>query len=473
MYPRPVPRAGWVKPRTDQSLADHIALGVLTRTFPPELVDAVIRDTGREQQRHRLLPSRLVVYYVLAMALFADASYEEVMRNLVEGLSWAAGWRQLWTVPTKPAIFQARTRIGVEPLQELFDRGCVPLSTTATPGAWYRSWRLMSIDGTTLDIADTPANVAEFSRPGSGRGEMSAYPQLRLVGLAECGTHAVTAVSMGACSVGEPTLAKDLVASLEPTMLVFADRGFTAFPLWSAMAATGAALCWRAKGNAVLPVLERLGDGSFLSEIVATDDKRSRQQVLGVRVIEYGMDDPGRPQAAATRYRLLTTILDSEAAPANELAALYAERWEFESVLDEVKTHQRGPRLVLRSKTPDGVRQEAYGYLCTHYAVRALMHAAADHDDIDPDRLSFTRSLRAARRSVRAGFGASSAALTVAFTTARTEIAHELLPQRRLRAAARVIKRKMSAFHVKRHEHRRWPQPQRLPGGAVRILAPP
>lgn len=471
-YSRNVPRQGWVKPQNDESLTDHIALGVLTRTYPPSLIDAVIRDTGCKQQRQRLLPSRLVVYYVLAMALFSDASYEEVMRNLVEGLSWAAGWRQRWSVPDKSAIFKARSRIGFKVIEELFRRGCVPLARPETPGAWYRNWRMMSIDGTTLDVADTPANHGEFGRPGTGRGERSAYPQLRLVGLAECGTHAVIAASMGSYDTGEATFAKDLAASLSPDMLVFADRGLLGFPLWSQMAATGAALCWRAKSIAVFPVHERLADGSFRSEIVASEDKHSRKSILPVRVIEYAVDDAGRPAAKGTRYRLVTTILDPEAAPAGELAVLYAERWEIESILDELKTHQRGPRVVLRSKTPDGVRQEAYGYLCTHYAIRALMHDAVDHDDTDPDRLSFTRSLRAARRSVRAGFGTATSALIVALATAVEEIRGEYLPPRRLRAAARVVKRKMSGFHVKRAEHRRWPQPTRPPADAVRILIP-
>jgi len=468
-----VPRAGWVKPQDDQRLSDHVALGVLTRTFPPELVDAVVRATGREQRRHRLLPARLVVYYVLAMTLFSQAGYEEVMRSLVEGLSWASGWQRRWSMPSKPAISLARTRLGVAPLAELFARGVVPLATAGTPGAFYRDRRLMSIDGTTLDLADTAGNVAEFGRPGTGRGEGSAFPQLRLLGLAESGTHAIVAAAMGACTVGEPTLARQLLGALGPGMLVLADRGFTAFPLWAAAAATGADLLWRAKNNAVLPVLERYDDGSFRSEIVASEDKRARANVLPVRVVEYTVDDPGRPQAEDNRYRLLTTIADPTAAPAAELAALYPDRWEFETALDELKTHQRGPRVVLRSKTPDGVRQEAYGYLCTHYAIRALMYTAATDHRVDPDRVSFTASLHAARRSVRAGLGTATRTLAVALTHTLAEISHRLLPPRRLRANPRVVKRKMSNYNVKRADHRAWPQPTRPPGQAVRVLAPP
>ncbi len=468
-----MPRAGWVKPETDQRLSDHVALGVLTRTFPPALVDAVLAETGRAEQRTRLLPARLVVYYVMAMALFSSASYEEVMRNLTEGLAWADDWRRESPVPSKSAIFQARARLGVPPLEGLFDRACVPLGTPDTPGAFYRSWRVVSVDGTTVDVADTEANAAAFGRAGTGRGEGSAFPQLRIVALGECGTHAIFAAAMASYDAGEVTLAKQLTGALRPGMLCLADRGFTAHPLFSAAAANGADLLWRAKGNAVLPVLERFPDGSFRSELVATPDKRTREQVTGVRVVEYAIDDPGRPQVEETRYRLITTILEPERAPAGELAALYAQRWEIESVFDELKTHQRGPKVVLRSKTPEGVRQEAYGYLCVHYAIRALMHAAGDDAGVDPDRISFTRSLRAARRSVRTQQGSAPQALAAALVTAIREICAELLPCRRLRAAARVVRRKMGNYAVKRTEHRTWPHPRLPVAEAIRILAPP
>ena len=457
----------------DQRLSDHVALGVLTRTFPPELVDAVVRETGREQQRSRLLPARLVTYYVMAMALFSQAGYEEVMRSLVEGLAWESGWRQRWKVPSQPAISQARARLGPEPLAQLFARACVPIAAPGSPGSFWRERRLVGLDGSTLDVADTPANASDFGRPGSGRGSgKGAFPQLRVVALAECGTHAMFAAAMGPYATGEATLARGLVGALGPGMLVLADRGFTAHPLFSAFAATGADLCWRAKSNAVLPVLERHGDGSYRSELVASDDKRSREKVLAVRVVEYSLDDPGRPQAEDTRYRLVTTLQSPENAPAAELAALYAERWEFESALDELKSHQRGPRVVLRSKSPEGVRQEAWAQLCTHYAIRALMAAAAGEGGVDPDRVSFTRTLHAARRSARAGVGADGPALAAALPATIAEINAELVRARRLRAAARVVKRKMSGYGVKRAEHRDWPQPKRTPSQAVRVLRP-
>ena len=466
-----MPRAGWVKPRDSQRLSDHIALGVLTRTFPPDLVDDVVRQSGRAQQRSRLLPARLVVYYVLAMALFSDASYEEVMRSLVEGLAWEEGWKRRWSVPTKGAIFLARERLGSKPLQALFDRACVPLATPGTPGAYYRDWRLMSIDGTTLDLADTPENDEEFGRPGSGRGEgKGAFPQLRLVGLGECGTHALVAVKMGSYATSEQTLVKDLVGSFSAGMLILADRLFYSYALWNEARANGADLLWRTKSNHVLPVEQRLEDGSYLSVLHEVVQNKRRRSNVAVRVVEYTIEDPGRPQTEETRYRLLTSILDPTLAPAGELAGLYAERWEFETLLDEIKSHERGPRIVLRSKKPDGVRQEAYGYLCLHYAIRALMHDAASSGGLDPDRVSFTRALRAARRSVRAGVGTASAAVEAALQAAIVEITRELLPERRLRAAARVVKRKMSNYGVKRGEHRSWPRPEVPVGQGIRIL---
>jgi Insertion element 4 transposase N-terminal/Transposase DDE domain len=393
-----VPRAGWVKPQTDQRLSDHISIGVLTRVFPPELVDRVVAETGRKEVRHRLLPARVVVYYVLGLALFADASYEEVMRNLVEGLSWATGWAQAWNVPAKGSLAKARGRLGPEPVQALFRAVAAPMATGQAKGAFYRGRRLMSIDGTCFDVADTPENAGKFGRPGSGRGQgQGAFPQVRVVALAESGTHALIDACPGPFSSGEATLARGVLGSLKPGMLLLADRYYYSYKLWNEATATGADLLWRTKSNHVLPVQQRLPDGSYLSvlrEVIGTHPGPGR---VPVRVIEYRLDDPGRQ--GGPRYRLITTITDPQAAPASELAALYPERWEFETTLDELKTHQRGPRVVLRSKHPDGVTQELYGYLCVHYAVRWLMHTVALNAGEDPDRLSFTRSLRVARRA--------------------------------------------------------------------------
>jgi len=397
-----VPRSGWVKPQSDQRLSDHISIGVLTRVFPSELVDRVVAEAARLERRQRLLPARVVVYYVLAMALFADCSYEEVMRQLVEGLAWESGWRQVWAVPDKSAIFKARQRLGREPLELLFRATARPLAGEATQGAFYRGLRLMSLDGTCLDVADTPQNDAAFGRPGTGRGEgVGAFPQLRLVALSEAGTHAICEAAMGPYGSGENALADELLDALRAGMLCLADRGFYSFERFQKARETGAQLLWRVKTNMVLPRERQLTDGSYLTRIYPSQaDQRAKRGGELVRVIEYQLDDPGLPDPEQ-HYRLLCTILAETAAPAGELGALYHERWELENALDELKTHQRGPRVVLRSKQPDGVYQEAYGYLCTHYAIRRLMHDAALSADIDPDRLSFTSGLRAARRSAR------------------------------------------------------------------------
>ena len=403
-----MPRSGWVKPQSDQRLSDRISIGVLTRVFAPELVDAVVAEAGRAERRQRLLPARVVVYYVLAMALFSEASYEEVMRQLVEGLSWQSGWQRERAVPSSAAISKARRRLGVEPLELLFGAVAAPVADARTRGAFYRGLRLMSLDGTCLDVADTPANAQALGRPGSSRREGGgAFPQLRLVGLAESGTHAICDVALGPYERAENTLADELIASLAPGMLCLADRGIYSAKRFQAARQTGAQLLWRVRGDLLLPREQPLADGSFLTRVYHNQaDQRAGRDGAEVRVVEYGLDDPGRPQTK-DRYRLMTTILEPDAAPASELTALYGERWELEGTLDELKTHQRGARVVLRSKDPDGVYQEAYGYLCAHYAIRRLMHDAALAADIDPDRLSFTRSLRAARRSTRAHPGFS------------------------------------------------------------------
>jgi hypothetical protein len=265
----------------------------------------------------------------------------------------------------------------------------------------------MSLDGTTLDVADTAENVAVFGRPGSARGHgVGAFPQLRLVGLAECGTHAITSAALGPYTTSELVLADELLGWLGPGMLCLADRGFYSFERFQRAHETEAELLWRVGSNVKLEREQALGDGSFLTHVQRIRHGRDRHTATAARVVDYTLEDPGLP-ATEQRYRLVTTMLDPDQAPATELAALYRERWELEGVIDELKTHQRGPRIVLRSKHPDGVLQEAYGYLCTHYAIRRLMHDAALKADLDPDRLSFTRGLRAARRSTRSHPGFS------------------------------------------------------------------
>lgn len=390
-----MPRAGWTKPVSDRRLSDLVSVGVLTRVFPPELVDEVIAQTGRSEQRNRSLPARVMSYFAIGMALYSEGSYQDVLGQLTDGLAWASGWREEFSLPSKSAIFQARARLGSEPLAQLFARVAAPIATPSTPGAWLAGRRLVAIDGSCLDVADTPENAEHFGRPGVNKGEKAAFPQARLVALAECGTHAIFDAVVGACTSSEPVLAETLIERLEPGMLLLADRGFTSYALWRKAIGTGADLLWRAKTNLRPEHVRTLTDDSWLARIRLSTDKSAEPIV--VRVIDYSIDD-GRENADT--YRLFTTILDPSDASATELAAAYVQRWEIELAFDELKTHQRGPRTVLRSKSPDLVLQEIWGHLCCHYAIRSLMAQAAEHAGHDPDRVSFVAALRITRQSV-------------------------------------------------------------------------
>jgi hypothetical protein len=378
-------------------LCEHVTLGVLARVVPVDLVDAVLRDTGRWNWRARQLLPRLVVYYVMALTLYAHASYDAVLRELVEGLRWLRWDGAAVGLACKSAITQARVRLGEAPLRELFRRVARPLAGPGAPGAWYRELRLVSFDGTTIDVPDLPALERDFGRPSSPRG-VSGFPQLRLLALLETGTHAIFAAALAGVATGEITLARRIVAHLTPGMLCLADRAFVGYPLWREAAATGADLLWRARHIAVFPCLRRLDDGSFLSRLYPSSDHRQRDRDgLTVRVIEYRM--PGVPGGDRI-YRLVTTLLDDRAAPAAELAALYHERWEDETVLAEVKVTMPGGRPILRSRRPDLIRQEVYGLLLTHFAIRQLMYEASQRAGCDPDTLSFVQTIEIVRRNL-------------------------------------------------------------------------
>ncbi|MHB8188148.1 MAG: IS4 family transposase [Dermatophilaceae bacterium] len=393
-----MPRVGQIKPSNDERLTDRIAIGVLTSTFPPVLVDEVLKATGRVEQRHRLLPARVVVYFTLAMCLWADEGYEEVARLLVGGLKGMARWRGSWRVPTTGALTQARARLGSGALKALFERVAAPTSTEGSVGSWWRGLRLVAIDGTVFDVPDTASNEAHFGRPGSGRGQMKgAFPQARVVALAECGTHAIIGVQIGACTTGETTLARGLFTLLDEGMLLLVDRGFGGYDLWQGAAATGAQLCWRTRSNAVLAVTQTLADGSYLS--VLRPPRGNPGAPVTVRVVEYTLSHPSRQQSEPP-IRLITTLVDPTQAPAIELAALYGQRWEEESAFDELKTHQRGAGRVLRSKSPQMVIQEIYAHLLVHYAIGSLVNAAVEPEELDPDRVWFIRSIRVIRRQV-------------------------------------------------------------------------
>lgn len=384
-------------------VTDHISLGVLTASVPLDVVHAVLQATDRASERERALPAHVMMYYCVAMALYAEVSTREVLRWLLEGIRWLGGDARAVVPASKAGISQARTRLGAAPVEALYRRVVAPIAVAGTPGAWYRGWRVMSLDGTTLDVADTAENARAFGRPASSRGANAtgAFPQLRLVGLLENGTHVLSAAALGTYATHERALATDVLPALTGEMLVLADRGFLSFDLWRPAAATGAALVWRASAHVGLPVLERYPDGSYRSELRWNQRCQSADRTaIAVRVVDYTVT--GGPQGAQP-YRLVTSILDAARAPAAELAALYQERWEMETAFDELKTHLRGARRVLRSKTPELVRQEVWGLLLAHFAIRALMHDAALGAlprARDPDTLSFTHAVHVTRRTL-------------------------------------------------------------------------
>ncbi|GAA0265186.1 hypothetical protein GCM10010492_77510 [Saccharothrix mutabilis subsp. mutabilis] len=389
---------------------------MLTRLFHRDLVDEVVAETRKRERRARLLPARVMVYYVLALTLFFDDAYEEVMRKLVNGLRFLGTWRDGWVVPTTGAISKARARLGEAPLRLLFDRVALPLAVPGTRGAWFHGWRVMAVDGVVVDVADTPENVKTFGKMPLGKTD-NAFPQIRVVGLGECGTHAIVAAAVDGWATGERELFARFLDAVEPDMLILADRGFYGYDLWSKVAETGAALVWRVKDQVDLPVLEWCPDGSYRAELLPPG---MRQQVkagrksplpagmaIPVRVIEYTVTGRGD---APDVIRLVTSILDHELAPAVEIAALYQQRWEFETTLDEIETHQMPASRVLRSRLPELVLQEVWATLLTHYAIRSFMTEAADDLGEDVDRLSFIRAVRVIRRQVlnQAGFSPST-----------------------------------------------------------------
>ena len=319
--------------------------------FPADVIDEVVKGAGRTEKHNRALPAWVMAYFSIGMGLYAEASYEDVFAQLTDGLSWSSGWSETYVPPSKSAIFQARRWLGFEPVRDLFARVARPLAGPNAPGSWLAGRRLMSIDGTILDLADSVVNTEFFGRPPVSRGEQSAFPQARLVALAVCGSHAVLDAVIGPCTTSEIELSRELAGRFRPGMLVLADRGFYGFRLWVQAAATGADLLWRVKTNLHPRHQETLADGSWLAQIIPTSGTgRQTTTPLTVRVVDYTIDD-GRDNPDT--YRLLTTILDPDEASGEELASVYSERWKIESAFDELKTHQRGPRMVMRSKSPN------------------------------------------------------------------------------------------------------------------------
>jgi len=397
-----VPRAGQQAREDEGGLEDRISVGVLARAFPRELVDEVIDAAGARERRRRVLPAWLTLYFTLALALFMDRGAARVMRKLAGVLAWAERGVTV-KVPSEEALSNARARLGAEPLRLLFLKAAGFVAPAGAPGAWWRGLRLVSLDGTTLDAQDEQANWERFGGPSTrtpeGKRLRGAFPQVRLVALAECGTRALVAAVHGAYSAGEKTLARELIGKLGEGMLCLADRNFACWELWHDAAATGAQLLWRIGASFTLPVVEVLPDGTYLSRLKTPRRlRKDGAEDITVRVIEYRLEDE---QGNVTEtFTLITTLLDPGAAPARELAELYRARWEIETALGSLKAQVKGPGVVLRSKTPDGVVQEIWALLCAYHAVRELISAAAALAREDPLRICFVNALDVVRSPV-------------------------------------------------------------------------
>jgi len=375
---------------------------VLASAFPRELVDEVIDAAGAREQRRRVLPAWLTLYFTLALALFMDRGAARVMRKLAGVVAWA-GRGITVGVPSEEALSNARARLGAEPLRLLFERAAGFVAAPGTAGAWWRGLRLVSLDGTTLDAQDCETNWERFGGPSAGttdgRRLRGAFPQVRLLALAECGTRALVAAAHGAFAAGEKTLARQLLSKLGEGMLLLADRNFACWELWRDAAATGAQLLWRIGASFSLPVDEVLADGTYLSRLRAPRKLRKDGAAdIVVRVIEYRLED--EHGNVTETFTLITTLLDPAAAPAGELAELYRARWEIETALGSLKTQVKGSGVVLRSKTPDGVIQEIWALLCACHAVRDLTAAAAALARQDPLRICFVNALDVVRGPV-------------------------------------------------------------------------
>jgi Transposase DDE domain/Insertion element 4 transposase N-terminal len=370
-----------------------ITLGSVSRFFPIGEIQRILITSGRQSQRIRKLPAELMVYWTVAFGLFVSEGAREVLRRVLR--RQAGGWvDQLEDVATESAISQARTRLGSTAVAMVYDQLVGPLATRETLGAWYRRWRVVTIDATVLDVADTPANVRAFRRPGVSHGS-AAYPQVRLVSLLENGTHILFGAKIAGCRTHEAKLARKVIERLPKDSLCLADRAFFGYPLWKQALATGAQLLWRVKSDANLPKIRKLPDGSYLTKIYPSAKAR-KLDVDGIpaRLIEFTIDTP----SGSEQYRLLCSILDYRKAPAIQLAHLYHRRWTIETVFAELKTTLRGNAIVLRGKTPEHIRQEIYGILMAHFGVRAFMLEAALSEKIDPSDLSFLHALRVVAR---------------------------------------------------------------------------
>ena len=432
-------------------------------------MERILDQTGAVEKRKRMLPARVVVFLVIAMTLFAKKSIPEVLNILVEGLRIQGAYLLGASLPVKSALAQARQRLGVKPIVELFRTLARPIAKLNQAWAFYKGLRLMAIDGTKLDLPDTPENERFFGRPGAGRGK-AAWPVASVIALIEIGTRMTVDAFVGPYKTSEQAAAMRLMRSLGAGMLLLWDRGFVGYKLWAAAVKRGAHLLGRLTSNMVFEPIQTLADGSFLAKLYPSPyARRKNEGGILVRIIEYSITPPERPGFGEI-HRLITSLLDAESYPAKELIVLYHERWEIELEYDEIKTHMIGKTPTLRSKTPKGILQEIYGLLIAHMAVRTLMAEAASKWDLDPDRLSFTGALQVISRAIPRMQAAKTELLPAFYDMMLDEIASQLNPPRRNRIYPRVIKQKMSNFKCKRQEHCKIQQPRNTFQEAICVL---
>ena len=439
---------GCIEGESESVILDRLA--GLSKIISSEVIEQALSVSGRAGQRHCQLSHRTMLWVVLAMGLLTHLPLRQVFkyaRRMIRGEK----------TPARSSLCEGRQRLSVEPVRAVFDQVVRPLATPRTPGAFYRGFRLMAIDGTVQDVPDTPANVDRFGRSKGGRGD-SAFPQLRKVSLVELGTHIEVALVIGGYHDGEQTLAEKLWDQLPADSLLLEDRGFFSYEHWKALDTRGIKLLVRIKKNMVLKPIRRLADGSFLAKIYPSSSHRSQDRGgIVVRVIEYALDDPQRT-GHGEPHRVMTNLLDAEPYPALELVLLYHERWEEELVFDEQKTHldprRAGKPAHFRSQTPVGVEQEVYALSLGHFTIRALMLEAAKTVDQDVDRLSFTGCLRILQARLPECDRSTPQSLERWYGCLLWEMSQERIEPRRNRVNPRVVKRKMSKFAKKRPQHR-------------------
>jgi len=408
-------------------------LGELTQLVPFEMVDEALAETGSVQCRVRDLPSRVVVYVLLAACLFPELGYPGVWRKLTAGLAGIPA-----AAPTAGALAQARRRIGAAPLRFLFDLLRGPAAIPRGRGAWWRGLLVCAIDGTTLTVPDSPANLTRFTKQAGNHGG-TGYPQVRLLALVACGTRTLIDAVFGPTASGETTYAGDLLRSLRAGMIVLADRNFAAAKLIAAIAATGADVLVRVKNSRQMPVLARYPDGSHLSLLGP----------LRVRVIDCQITVSTSTGRRTERYRLVTTLLDHHRCPAAELVTLYHQRWQIETAYLELKSTILGGR-VLRARTPAGITQEIYALLVTCQLLRtAMADATSTQPGTGPDRASFTIAWQAARDQLIHAAGVIAGTVIDLAGAIGLHLLAALLPARRLRVSPRIVKRAISKYQAR------------------------